>query len=178
MAVGQTQRNILLPKSPSSYEYQLIGVNKAATCKKNNNNNHHENKFLKTKILFSRQYRPNLHKNSPQSIQKSGPNKSPILGILKRLKLLYMLFCVLCCVVNLEKWNLAIKNVLIYNNLNLINNLVCIMRVSYSQKHQKCEVAVVKEDKKRKVFLYFYASLHLLSKVQMEFRMVRSGLVK
>ena len=32
------------------------------------------------------------------------------------------------------------------------------MRVSHSKKHQKCEVAVVKEDKKRNVFLYFYAS--------------------
>ena len=52
------------------------------------------------------------------------------------------------------------------------------MRVAYSKKHQKCEVAVVKEDKKRKIFLYFYASYHLFSKVQMEFRMVRSGLVK
>ena len=52
------------------------------------------------------------------------------------------------------------------------------MPVAYSKKHQKCEVAVVKEDKKRKIFLYFYASYHLFSKVQMEFRMVRSGLVK
>ena len=58
MAVGQTQRNILLPKGPSSNEYQLNGVNKAATCKNektnsndnnnknNDNNNNNENKFL------------------------------------------------------------------------------------------------------------------------------------
>ena len=32
------------------------------------------------------------------------------------------------------------------------------MGLSYSQKHQKCEVVVVKENKKRQVFLYFYAS--------------------
>ena len=32
------------------------------------------------------------------------------------------------------------------------------MLVSYSQKHQKFEVAVAKEVKKRKVFLDFYAS--------------------
>ena len=67
---------------------------------------------------------------------------------------------------------------MICNNLNLINNLICIIKLSYSQKHQKCEVVVVKEDKKRKVFLYFYVSQHLFSKVQLEFRMVRSGLVK
>ena len=66
--------------------------------------------------------------------------------------------CVLFGVVNLEWWNLAIKNVSIYNNSNLINNLICIMRVSHSKKRQKCEVAVVKEAKKRNVFLYFYAS--------------------
>ena len=32
------------------------------------------------------------------------------------------------------------------------------MLVSYSQKHQKFEVAVGKEGKKRKIFLDFYAS--------------------
>ena len=33
------------------------------------------------------------------------------------------------------------------------------MRFSYLKKHQKkCEVAVVKEDQKRNVFLFFYAS--------------------
>ena len=49
-----------------------------------------------------------------------------------------------------------IKNVFIENNLNLMNNLISIMLVSYSQKHQKCEVAVAKEDNiKCKVF-YVY----------------------
>ena len=61
-------------------------------------------------------------------------------------------------VVYSEWWNVAIYRVMIRNNLNLINNLICIIELSYSQKHQKCEVVVVKEDKKRKVFLYFYAS--------------------
>ena len=41
-----------------------------------------------------------------------------------------------------------------------------------------CEVVVVKENKICKVFLYFYASQYLFSKVQLEFRMVLSGLVK
>ena len=41
---------------------------------------------------------------------------------------------------------------------DFINNPICIMRVSHSKKHQKCEVAVVKEGKKRNVFLYFHAS--------------------
>ena len=41
------------------------------------------------------------------------------------------------------------------NNPNFLNNLICIMFMSYSEKDQKFEVAVGKEGKKRKVFLDF-----------------------
>ena len=39
----------------------------------------------------------------------------------------------------------------------LLDNLICIMNVLCSQKHEKFNIAVEKEDKKHKVFLYLYA---------------------
>ncbi len=39
-----------------------------------------------------------------------------------------------------------------------VSKLICIMCMKYSHKHEIFEVAVAKEDKKCKVFLYFYAS--------------------
>ena len=43
-------------------------------------------------------------------------------------------------------------------NVNLRDKLICIMRCEIRTNNRKFEVAVRKEDKKRKVFLHFYAS--------------------
>ena len=48
------------------------------------------------------------------------------------------------------------KKGLYLKHCELFDNLISIMHVLYSQKHEKFNVAVEKEDKKRKVFLYFY----------------------
>ena len=42
--------------------------------------------------------------------------------------------------------------------MNLRDKLVCIMRCEIRTNTRKFEVAVRKEDKKRKVFLHFYAA--------------------
>ena len=50
------------------------------------------------------------------------------------------------------------KKCLYLKHCELFDNLIYIMHFSYSQKHEKFNVAVEKEDKKRKVFLYFYTN--------------------
>ena len=48
----------------------------------------------------------------------------------------------------------------VYLNLNLINNLICVLSVAHSQGYLKvrgCWI-VVDEGKKRKLFLYFFTS--------------------
>ena len=52
------------------------------------------------------------------------------------------------------KYNNMVKRL----NANNRDNLICIMKGEIRTKHRKFEVAVEKEDKKRKVFLHFYAS--------------------
>ena len=50
------------------------------------------------------------------------------------------------------------NNMLQRFNANNCDNLICIMKCEICTKHRKSEVVVGKEDKKRKVFLHFYAS--------------------
>ena len=52
------------------------------------------------------------------------------------------------------KWNNMVRIL----NANNCDNLICIMKREIRTKHRKFEVAVGKEDKKRKVFLHFHAS--------------------
>ena len=55
------------------------------------------------------------------------------------------------------------KNVLIHNNLNLINDLICIMRVSYSKKEKKKKNAKSLWSGKIKNARYFFIFLCFLT---------------